>query len=480
MHERPESLRWMVLASVGVGTFMSALDGSVVNTILPVISSAMRSPIDAVQWIISIYLLVVSGLLLTFGRLGDLRGHKEIYMIGFGIFAVSSGACGFAPSIAFLNVFRGVQALGAAMLFANAPAILVSNFPPRLRGRVLGILGSMTYLGLSAGPSLGGWLTVHFGWRSVFFINVPLAALALWLSARYIPHDSRQAAKERFDIPGTLTFILGLIALLLALNQGYAWGWRSTPVCGLLIFAVTMLLVFGVIENRSAAPMVDFTLFQRRLFSAATIAATLNYICISCITFLLPFYLIQGRGLNPAQAGLLLTAQPLVMVIAAPISGTTSDRIGARIPGTVGMLILSIGLFLLARLEATASFSTIAMALGVAGLGTGIFVSPNNSSLMGSAPLDRQGIASGILATARNVGMVLGVGLAGAVLTTFLIGSAAHDSGALYHAVSIGFLIAAGIALLGAFVSLVRGSNSYYGTREPELGASPRKGAHVK
>lgn len=455
--QKKRVMRWMVLVTVGVGTFMSALDGSVVNTILPVISSAMGSPIDAAQWIITIYLLVVSGLLLTFGRLGDLYGHKKIYLFGFGIFAISSAACGLAPSIMLLNVARAVQAIGAAMLFANAPAILVGSFPAHLRGRVLGIQGSMTYLGLTAGPSLGGWLTMHLGWQSVFFINVPLAALALLLSIKYIPQDSRQSTEEHFDLPGAVVFMVGLTALLLALNQGHAWGWRSGQLCAVLVFSIAILFLFGVIERRSASPMIDFTLFRRRSFSATTIAAALNYICVYSITFLLPFYLISGRGMNSAQAGLLLTAQPLVMVVATPVSGAISDRIGTRIPATLGMLILSAGLFLLARVNATTPFAAVAVALSVSGLGTGIFISPNNSSLMGSAPRDRQGIASGILATARNVGMALGVGLAGAILTTTLAGSAANNSPALYHAVRIGFLTAAGIALLGAFVSLAQG-----------------------
>lgn len=190
---QPGVFQWMVLATVGVGTFMSALDGSVVNTILPVISSAMQSPIDAVQWVITVYLLVVSGLLLTFGRLGDLHGHKNVYLFGFGIFAVSSGACGFAPTVLLLNVFRGVQAIGAAMLFANAPAILVGNFPSHLRGRVLGIQGSMTYLGLTAGPPLvmvvvapiSGTISDHIGARIPGTVGMLILSVGLFLRHTY-------------------------------------------------------------------------------------------------------------------------------------------------------------------------------------------------------------------------------------------------------------------------------------------------------
>jgi MFS family permease len=193
------------------------------------------------------------------------------------------------------------------------------------------------------------------------------------------------------------------------------------------------------------------------LFTASTVSAVLNYICVASISFLMPFYLIQGRGFEAAHAGLLLAAQPLVMAIAAPLSGTASDRVGSRLPATAGMLILALGLFLLASLGATAPPARIVLALATAGLGTGIFISPNNSALMGAAPGNRQGIAAGMLATARNVGMVLGVGLAGAILTTMLAQSPeAASSPALIAAIRYALLTAAGVALAGTLVSALR------------------------
>jgi MFS family permease len=201
--------------------------------------------------------------------------------------------------------------------------------------------------------------------------------------------------------------------------------------------------------------MLDLSLFRQRIFSAGAASALLNYICLYSVLFLMPFYLIQGRGHNPAQAGLLLTAQPVIMAIAAPISGSLSDRIGSRLLSTSGMGILAIGLFLLSRLTPDASNLAIIAGLAVTGLGTGIFISPNTSALMGSAPRQRQGIASGILASARNVGMVLGVGLAGAILTSFT--SAQGGENGLFVGVSMGLLVAAVIAALGVLISLSRG-----------------------
>jgi len=452
--------KWWIFLAVGVGTFMSALDSSVVNIVLPVVNREFGSDVATIEWVVTIYLLVVSGLLLSFGRLGDLRGHKSIYVAGFGVFIVGSALSGLAPNEFALIGFRALQALGAAMLFSNAPAILTKNFPAAQRGQVLGLQGTMTYLGLTVGPSLGGWLTGQLGWRAVFYINVPVGLLAWAFSLRFIPRDAPNENAERFDLAGAAFFVTGLVLLLLALNQGHAWGWTSPIILTLLALALLILIAFIVIEQRAMHPMLDLWLFRRRLFSAAVTSATLNYICLYSVVFLMPFYLIQGRGLTTAQAGLLLTAQPLVMAIAAPLSGTLSDRIGSRVPGTLGMSILAFGLFLLSRLGGTASQIDIAFALAVVGLGTGIFVSPNSSALLGSAPRHRQGIAAGILATARNVGMVLGVGFAGAIFTTIQArDQASGASAALFAGVDAGWLAAAGVAVIGVLASAVRGSS---------------------
>lgn len=447
--------KWWVLLAVGIGTFMSALDGSVVNIILPVVSRDFHSDVATIEWVVTIYLLVVSGLLLSFGRLGDLRGNKSIYVAGFVIFIVGSALCGIAPTEFLLVAARALQALGAAMLFSNSPAILTKNFPVAQRGQALGMQGTMTYLGLTIGPSLGGWLTTQFGWRAVFYINVPVGLLALFLSQRVIPVEPPNPQTERFDVIGAATFMVGLVLLLLALNQGHEWGWTSPVILTLLVIAISVLAGFIVLETRVASPMLDLSLFGRRLFSASVASAMLNYIALYSVLFLMPFYLIQGRGLNAAQAGLLLTAQPLIMAIAAPISGTLSDRIGARVLSTTGMAIMACGLFLLSRLDASSPQSQIAFALAITGLGTGMFVSPNNSALMGSAPRNRQGIAAGILASARNVGMVLGVGLAGAIFTTVF--AQAND---LFSAVSAGFVTGAVVAMLGIVTSIVRGATA--------------------
>lgn len=457
--------KWWVLLAIGIGTFMSALDGSVVNTLLPVISRSFNpdsgsglasAQVAEVEWIVTIYLLVLSGLLLAFGRLGDLRGHKAIYNSGFVIFLVSSALCGLAPSVTALIIFRAVQAIGAAMLSANSPAILTKSFPAKQRGQALGLQATMTYLGLTVGPSLGGWVADQFSWRGVFYINVPVIVIALYLSIRHIPSDKPEKRSEVFDKKGAAVFMAGLVALLFALNQGHALGWTSPIILGLLGGSIGLIAWFIAIELKHPFPMLDLRLFANGLFSSSAASAVINYICVYSIMFLMPFYLIQGQGLSASQAGLILTAMPIVMAVIAPLSGTLSDRVGTRIPTVLGMAILALGLAWLAGLQADSTTWQIAMRMGVCGLGIGIFISPNNSALMGAAPQNRQGIAAGIMATARNVGMVLGIGLTGAIFTTALAQPNGGSNAVLFSALRTSFIAAAIIAGIGILTTSFR------------------------
>jgi EmrB/QacA subfamily drug resistance transporter len=393
-----------------------------------------------------------------------MRGHKTIYLSGFGIFILGSLFSGIAPNVGLLIAFRGLQALGAAMLAANSPAILTKSFPVQQRGQALGLQATMTYLGLTVGPSLGGWLASLFSWRVVFYINLPVGLAAIWLSSRFIPGDTSHQQAEQFDYPGAITFLMGLGSLLLGLNQGVEWGWNSIPILALLLSAVILLSLFIYIEGHVKHPMLDLSLFKQLPFSMTTASAVINYIGVYSSIFLMPYYLIQGRGFSPAQAGLILTAQPVIMAVIAPISGTLSDRIGTRIPAVFGMAVLSAGLYFLSRLTAQSSIESMMLALAIVGLGTGAFISPNNSALMGSAPKSRQGIAAGILATSRNFGMVLGVGIAGAIFTTVLnYGSTGVSTpgnpiqnGAIFSALGMSFLAASLITLLGVITGMVR------------------------
>jgi EmrB/QacA subfamily drug resistance transporter len=451
----PAEANWWVLVTVGLGTFMSALDGSVVNTLLPVLGRALGTSVAGIEWVTTVYLLVISGLLLSVGRAGDLFGHKRFYLAGFAVFVAGSAFCGLARSATLLIGLRAFQALGASMLMATGPAILTRSFPMTMRGRALGALGTFTYLGLTVGPSFGGWLAGAYGWPLVFYINVPVGVAAILLAMRSVADDRVEVRHERFDFVGAGLFTTGLVALLIALNQGHAWGWTSAPTLALIALSAALLVAFVRVELRREHPMLDLSLFRGRVFSAAAASALLNYACVYSVLFVLPFLLIQGRGLTASRAGIVLTAQPIVMAAVAPVSGTMSDRLGSRGLATAGMFVLGIGMVLLALLVTHGSLGAIAGALAVVGLGVGTFVSPNNSALMGAAPMHRQGIASGVLATARNVGMVLGVGYAGAVFTTVLARAGRQASG-LPAAVRASLFAAAALAAIGTILSALR------------------------
>lgn len=455
-----QSARRSVLLAIGVGALMTSLDSSIVNAVLPVITHALGSDVVGTQWIVTVYLLVLSGLMLTFGRLGDLYGHKLVYMWGFGVFVVGSTACSVAPSLAVLIAARAFQGIGAAMLTASSPAILTSSFPARQRGRALGLFTTATYLGLAIGPSLGGWLADQVSWRAVFYINLPIGLLALALSARAVPSvkpGGRQ--RERFDVPGALVFTSALILVLLALDQGHAWGWTSWLEVMCLGAAALSLIVFLRHEASTTSPMLNLSLFQQRLFSAAIVSAVLNYVGAFTTVFLMPFYLISGRGLSPSQTGLILMAMPLCMMLTAPISGALSDRIGSRLPATVGMLIQTAGLLLLSQLGLETSMGLVIAGLILIGLGIGLFSSPNTSAALGTVPAARRGVASGVLGTARNVGMMFGIAMAGAVFSTMRseVDAAAVSDG-LIAAIGTAFILAAGCTGLGALASFVRAS----------------------
>jgi EmrB/QacA subfamily drug resistance transporter len=459
-NERAGFGRNVVVAALGVAVYMAALDISIVNAVLPVIAEAFGTDLSSIEWVVTSYLLVQSTLMLTFGRLGDLWGHKRVYLLGLGIFVASSLLCGFAGSTPALVGARVLQALGASMIFANLPAILIGAFPPEQRGRAVGIQATIIYVGLASGAPLGGWLTGVLGWQSVFYVNVPFGLAALALGARLAPADAPAERRESFDLVGAGIYAVGLGLLLLGLNQGAAWGWTSTAIVGCLLIGALLMAAWVFVELRVPSPMIDLRLFERRAFSAPIASTFLSYAASASTTLMVPFALIQGRGLSPAQVGLILTCQPIVMAVAASFSGALSDRVGTRAPTTLGMVVLASGLFLLSRLDDTTSVWTIAAMMTVTGLGIGLFTSPISSAVLGAVPAHRRGVANGVLGTARNLGMVLGVGIAGAVYTTTFSLIGVSGTAGVLMAADTALLVASGIALAGAVTSALPAGRS--------------------
>jgi EmrB/QacA subfamily drug resistance transporter len=449
-----------VLAVVAVGTFMSALGGSLVNVAVPIIRRDLGADVGQASWILSVYSLVVSAILLPAGRVGDLFGKRAVYATGFAVFGVGSALCAVAPSLGLLVAARALAGAGAAMLMALGPALATAAFPPEQRGRALGISATATYLGLTLGPSLGGMLAQGLGWHAVFWVSVPIAAAGAALS-RALLHPAAHPSPQPFPWASAILLGPSLTAILIAVTRGQSWGWSSARV--LSLFAAGALLFGGFVaaERRSAAPLVSGALLFQPAMASGVAAAFLQYASAFMLAFLLPFYLQGPLGMTPGRAGSTMTVQPAVMALLTGASGWLSDRVGPRLPSLAGMALLAAGLGRFALLGADADRASVIVALALCGLGAGLFTSPNNSSIMGAAPRDRQGTAAGLLAEARNVGMLAGVAAAGALFATLGGGRPDEIAGATFMEAWRGTMLAAtGLAIAGAVVSAVRPTES--------------------
>ncbi|WP_437291100.1 MFS transporter [Sorangium sp. So ce406] len=489
----PAPRPYVVLGVVAVGTLMSALGGSLINVAVPLVRRDLGVDIGAASWVLAAYSLSVSALLLPFGRLGDRHGKGRVYTAGFGVFGVGSALSALAPTLASLIASRALQGAGAAMLMANGPALTTAAFPPTQRGRALGLQATATYLGLSLGPSIGGWLAQRAGWHAAFWINVPIALAGALLARSLVwrgaavaaagaaagatpgvgggegsrsttapargPAAAAPDARARpFPWASALLFGAALSALLVALTRGQRWGVLSPATVGLLALGAFLAAAFVRVERRSPAPLLSAALLAQPALVAGLAAAFLQYAAAYMMLFLLPFYLQGPLAMTAADAGLVMTVQPAVMAATTAASGWLSDRVGARAPALAGMTALAVGLARLATLGPDPGRASLLAALALVGLGSGLFTAPNNSRIMGAAPRDQQGTAAGLLAEARNVGMLCGVAAAGAIFAALGGGrpgaTAGVDGFSAFGAAFRGTMLAASaLAVLGAGVT---------------------------
>jgi EmrB/QacA subfamily drug resistance transporter len=418
--------KWVALGTVAVGTFMATVDAGAVRVVLPDLTHAFGVSADVVLWVWLAYLLVSTGLMLTLGQAGDTLGRKRLYATGVGVFTVGLGLCSVAQSLPQLIFFRAIQAVGAAMTVAMANAIVTASFPSGERGRALGIMGAVVSAGLLVGPVFGGLCLEWLGWQSVFYLRAPVGALAIALSWPLLRPDATASPDQSLDLRGATYLFAGLACLLIAINRGQSLGWESPLVIGLSLAALVSLLLFLRTERHAPNPVVDLTLFCNRLFSAATTSHTLLYISTTGVNFVLPFYLIDALHVSPSRTGLLLATLPAVRVLTSPPAGRLSDRTGTLLLCTVGMVALCGGLLLLRGLGIRASTMQLLLCLVVLGLGMGLFAPPNTSAIMGSVSRARLGTASAMVATSRQIGMSLGLGLGGTLFAHGRLSSAAE------------------------------------------------------
>ncbi|OAT85904.1 MFS transporter permease [Desulfotomaculum copahuensis] len=457
VEEQQYAGRWRVLTAVLLGSIMGPIDASIVYIALPAIAKVFGVDPSMIGWVSMAYLLVLGSFLLSFGRLGDMFGFKRMFLAGLLVFVVTSALCGLSPGLGALIFLRALQATGAGMTMAMSPAIITAAFPPRERGRALGMNGMAVALGLALGPSLGGMLVDTLSWRAIFYVNVPIGIVAYLWCRRILP-DVRSEKRQSFDWPGSLLAFCGLGTLLLFASRGGDAGW-SRPIFLLGMAAVVLLVLFILLEKRAPEPMLDLKLFRSRVFSAGNGAALLNFMTQYVIVFLTPFFLQQVMGYSAGRAGAAMTAFPLTVLVIAPLSGALSDKTGQRGLAFLGSLICTIAALAMAGLNQSAGPLDIAWRLSLFGLGTGLFQSPNNSAVMGAVPRFRLGVAGGVLATTRNVGMVLGIALGGAVLAARRTAHlSAGPSGAFLSGLHDAYLAAALVSLLGTLVCLLAGT----------------------
>ena len=402
------------MLAVGTGVFLATLDGSIVNVALPTLAREFASPFSAVEWVVLAYLLTVATLLLSMGRLGDMLGKKPVYQAGFAVFTLGSVLCSLSQTIDLLVAFRVVQAVGASMVLALGAAILTEAFPPSERGKALGLSGTVVSIGIVVGPALGGVILDTFGWHWIFLVNLPVGLIGLYLVGRLVPSDP-PVRVEKFDFLGAATLCISLLALLLALTQGPQWGFVDPRILTLFAVWVAFLALFLLIERRSRYPMVDLRLFREGLFNVNLITGSLAFISLSGLLLLMPFYLEGVLGYPPRQVGLLMASVPAGLGITAPISGSLSDRLGTRLITVAGLGVLVVGYLALSGLGGATRGPDFLLRFVPIGIGMGLFQSPNNSAIMGAAPRERLGVASGLLAMTRLIGQITGIAVLGAL-----------------------------------------------------------------
>ncbi|MDM8525417.1 MFS transporter [Desulfococcaceae bacterium HSG8] len=415
--------KWLIFLLVAVGIFMSTLDGSIVNIALPSIMHDLFVPLSVAEWIPMIYMLTVSSLLLSFGRLSDIRGRRWVYSRGLIVFAVGSLFCGMASNAAWLIAARSFQGVGAAMIMSCTPALVSDTFPASERGKAMGMVGAVVASGLTMGPPLGALITHHFSWHFIFYINIPIGIVTAIIANKVLKGGKADVSRsENFDRAGALLLILSLGIFLFTVAHGYKWGYTSPPILLLTGGAVISCFWLIRIESRVAHPILEPSLLKIRLFTLPVLSAILLFVSLFVMVFLMPFYLMHPRGFSISQAGYLMMTLFGFLFIFSPLSGTISDRIGSRMLCTFGMGLLAAALFFMADLTPVSSPLSIAWRLALAGIGTAIFISPNTSVTMSAVPPIRMGVAAGTVATARNLGMVLGVALSGTVFnSTFYV-----------------------------------------------------------
>jgi EmrB/QacA subfamily drug resistance transporter len=409
--------RWWTLVAMCFALFMVMLDNTVVNVALPSIQRDLGASISGLEWTVNAYTLAFAVLLVTGGRLGDLFGRRRMFLFGVVTFAASSAFIGFSPSDAWLVTGRAVQGMGAAFMMPATLSIVSNAFPPHERGKAIGTWAGISALALAIGPVVGGFLVENVSWQSIFFLNLPVAALAVVVTLLAADESRDETVERTVDVAGVATLTVGLAALVVALVEGNSWGWGSPPILALFAVAAAGLVGFVVVEIRTRVPMVDFTFFRSRSFLGANLVAFVTTFAMLAMFFFLALYMQNIKGYSPLQAGVRFLPSTLIIIVAGPIAGRLADRIGPRPLMTGGLLLAASSLFWQSFLEVDTPYSFLAGSFVLMGLGMGLIMSPMSTAAMNAVDRTKAGVASGILSMSRMVGGTFGVAVLGALVT---------------------------------------------------------------
>ncbi len=455
--------RNIILFNIALMTFMGTLDGSIVNVALPTMAKKLCISTEAISWVVSIYLLVIAGTILIFGRLGDIIGKTKVFNFGIIIFTIGSLICGIAGSFPFLLFARVVQAIGAAGTMSANQGIITQVFPPQERGRALGINGTFVALGSLAGPPIGGFIVGSLEWNYIFLINVPIGIIVYLLSFRLLP-KSVENSNEKLDVKGALLFAIAIVSLFGSLLIGEDYGYRHPYIIGGFILFVLSFVTFIIVENKTEVPLLQLKLFQNKLFSLSIFCGFISFIAINSLTIIQPFYLQNTLKFSPSFTGLIMMVFPVVLAVVAPLSGALSDKIGSEILTFIGLSINSVGLFLMSTLTAHTSLYILIIYIVIMSIGNGLFQSPNNSLILSNAPKNMLGIVGSVNALVRNLGMITGIAMAililygrmsniiGYEVSTYIEG---RDDAFIYG-MKGAYMSAASVCAVGAILTAIR------------------------
>ena len=463
MNQTEKVNKWTVLSIVIISTFMATLDGSIVNVALPSMTKALKVSSSGIQFVATSYLIVIAGIILVFGKLGDMLGKTKMFTLGIVLFTIGSLLCGLSSSFPILIASRIIQAIGAAGTMANSQGIVTEAFPPNERGKALGFVGTAVALGSLVGPGLGGIIVGAIGWEYIFYINVPIGIIATIAAIKLLPKTNKKA-DQKLDVSGSILFLIAIVPLFVALNEGIRIGFTNPLILSGFGISVIAFVAFFLLERRKNEPLVQLSMFSNRLFSLSIFCGFISFVAIFCHNILLPFYLQDVRAHSPSFSGMIMMVYPLILTAVAPLSGHLSDKIGSEVLTFFGLLLGSIGLFLMATIRTNSSLLYLIIIIGIMSVGMGMFQSPNNSLVMSTVSRDKLGVAGSINALIRNVGMVCGIALATTLLYSMMsyqIGERVTNyipgrSDVFIFGMHIVYLVAGAISLLGAVLTLLR------------------------